>query len=89
MIRRERRRSVNPTVQPSDEIPVVAKTARVVEEVVVGKQGANRSETVNETLRGTDVEIEDATRGTRDHGTVESGTSSRTTGSELPGTRKR
>lgn len=48
-------------IRETDEIPVVAKTARVVEEVVVGKQGSERVETINETLRGTEVEIDDAT----------------------------
>ncbi len=45
-------------IRETDEVPVVAKTARVVEEVVVGKQGSNRVETVDETLRGNAVDIE-------------------------------
>lgn len=40
------------------EEPVVGKTARVVEEVVVGKDVSERTETVRDTVRRTDVEIE-------------------------------
>jgi uncharacterized protein (TIGR02271 family) len=43
------------------EEAVVSKTARVVEEVVVGKQGSDRTETVNETVRRKDVVVEGAT----------------------------
>lgn len=45
-------------VRETAERPVVEKTARVVEEVVVSKQATERSETINETLRGTEVEVE-------------------------------
>jgi uncharacterized protein (TIGR02271 family) len=41
------------------EEPVVSKQARVVEEVVVGKQVSERTETVRDTVRRTEVEIED------------------------------
>ncbi len=46
------------------EVPVVAKEARVVEEVVVGKTATDRTETVHDTVRRTDVEVEtlDTTR---------------------------
>lgn len=37
---------------------VVAKTARVVEEVVVGKEATTHEETINDTVRGTQVEVE-------------------------------
>lgn len=40
------------------EEPVVSKQARVIEEVVVGKHVENRTETVRDTVRRTDVEIE-------------------------------
>jgi uncharacterized protein (TIGR02271 family) len=40
------------------EEPVVGKTARVVEEVVVGKDVSQRTETVKDTVRRTDVDIE-------------------------------
>jgi uncharacterized protein (TIGR02271 family) len=40
------------------EEPVVAKTARVVEEVDVGKDVTTRTETVRDTVRRTDVEVE-------------------------------
>jgi uncharacterized protein (TIGR02271 family) len=39
------------------EEPVVEKEARVVEEVVVGKEASERTETVRDTVRRTDVEI--------------------------------
>lgn len=42
------------------ERPVVQKEARVVEEVVVGKQATNRTETVRDTVRRTDVNVEQA-----------------------------
>ncbi len=41
------------------EVPVVTKDARVVEEVVVGKTETDRVETVRDTVRRTDVEVED------------------------------
>ncbi len=42
----------------SGEEAVAAKTARVVGEVVVGKTVENRTETVKDTLRETDVQVE-------------------------------
>ncbi|MBE7941234.1 MULTISPECIES: YsnF/AvaK domain-containing protein [Ramlibacter] len=51
-------------VREMAEEPVVAKTARVVEEVRVGKQVREREQTVEDTVRRKDVEVErlDATR---------------------------
>lgn len=43
----------------TDEEAVVAKEARVVEEVVVGKEVEERTETVRDTVRRSDVEIEE------------------------------
>jgi len=40
------------------EEPVVSKTARVVEEVVVGKEVSERSEQLSESVRRTEVEVE-------------------------------
>lgn len=40
------------------EVPVVGKQARVVEEVSVGKEVQEREETVRDTVRGTEVEVE-------------------------------
>ncbi len=40
------------------EEPVVGKTARVVEEVVVGKESRDRTATIQDTVRRTDVEVE-------------------------------
>ena len=42
----------------SAEEAVVSKTARVVEEVIVGKQSTERTETVKDTVRRTDVTVE-------------------------------
>lgn len=42
----------------TDEEAVVSKQARVVEEVVVGKDATERDETVRDTVRRTDVEVE-------------------------------
>jgi len=41
------------------EVPVVSKQARVVEEVTVGKQVEERDQVVSDTLRRTDVEVEE------------------------------
>ena len=40
------------------EVPVVAKEARVVEEVAVGKEVEEHTETVRDTVRSTDVDVE-------------------------------
>lgn len=40
------------------EVPVVSKEARVVEEVRVGKEATTRTETVRDTVRETDVKVE-------------------------------
>jgi uncharacterized protein (TIGR02271 family) len=45
-------------VRETAEEPVVAKTARVIEEVVIGKEQRARTETVQDTVRRTDVEVE-------------------------------
>ena len=45
-------------VTETAEVPVIAKEARVVEEVVVGKAATERTETVHDTVRRTDVEVE-------------------------------
>lgn len=45
-------------VTETTEVPVVSKQARVVEEVVVNKEVGERVETVSDTVRRTDVEVE-------------------------------
>ena len=45
-------------VRETVEEPVVEKVARVVEEVVVGKEAGERTETIDDTVRRTDVEVE-------------------------------
>ena len=45
-------------VTETDEEPVVSKQARVVEEVHVGKQVSERTETVRDQVRRSDVEVE-------------------------------
>ena len=45
------------------EVPVVSKEARVVEEVVVGKEATERVETVQGTVRRTDVDVEELNAG--------------------------
>jgi hypothetical protein len=54
-------------IRETAEEAVVAKTGRVVEEVVVGKESSQRTETVHDTVRGTEVEVE------RDAGTPATG----------------
>lgn len=46
------------TVTETAERPVVSKTARVVEEVALGKEGSERTETVRDTVRRQQVEVE-------------------------------
>jgi uncharacterized protein (TIGR02271 family) len=46
-------------IRETAEEPIVAKTARVVEEVDVGKEVSERTETVRDTVRKRDVEVED------------------------------
>lgn len=41
------------------EVPVVAKEARVVEEVVIDKEMTERTETVRDTVKRTDVEVDE------------------------------
>lgn len=53
----------------TSEEAVVSKTARVVEEVVVGKEVQERTETVRDTVRRTDVEVEDLKTSTKTKGT--------------------
>jgi uncharacterized protein (TIGR02271 family) len=45
-------------VREMSERPVVSKTAHVVEEVVVGKQVSTETQTVEDTVRRTEVEVE-------------------------------
>ena len=45
-------------VTETSEVPVVAKEARVVEEVVVGKTATDRTQTIQDTVRRTDVDVE-------------------------------
>lgn len=42
----------------TDEVPVVTKSAHVVEEVHVGKVASDRTETVSDTVRHTEVDVE-------------------------------
>jgi uncharacterized protein (TIGR02271 family) len=65
-------------VTETREVPVVSKEARVVEEVVVGKQATDRTETVQDTVRRTDVEVEQLNSGVNTTGTT--GTNYGTTG---------
>jgi uncharacterized protein (TIGR02271 family) len=47
------------TVTTKAEVPVVSKEANVVEEVVVGKNVTQREETIRDTVRRSDVEVEE------------------------------
>ncbi|MBB3019484.1 uncharacterized protein (TIGR02271 family) [Microvirga lupini] len=55
-------------VEERGEEAVVSKEARVTEEVVVRKQAEQRTETISDTVRRTEVDVEDE-RGTRVSGT--------------------
>jgi uncharacterized protein (TIGR02271 family) len=45
------------------EVPVVSKQARVVEEVVIDKEMTERTETVRDTVKRTDVEVDEINTG--------------------------
>ncbi len=63
-------------VRERREEPVVDKQARVVEEVVVGKEVQERTETVSETARRTDVDVQEVPGETRTSGSSETGRTS-------------
>lgn len=48
-------------VHERGEVPVISKTARVIEEVIVSKEITEHTETISDTVRRTDVEIEEDT----------------------------
>ncbi len=68
-------------VRASGEEAVVGKTARVVEEVLVGKTSNERTEAVRDTVRHTEVDVDQIAGET-----VTSGAGTRTTGGTLSGT---
>jgi uncharacterized protein (TIGR02271 family) len=51
-------------VRETEEVPVVAKTARVVEEVAIRKEETERTETVRDTVRREEVEVTGGKEGT-------------------------
>ena len=51
-------------IHETSERPVVSKTARVVEEVVVGTEASTRTETIKEQLRNTVVDVDKGHAGT-------------------------
>ncbi|MDQ5851657.1 MAG: YsnF/AvaK domain-containing protein, partial [Chloroflexota bacterium] len=63
-------------VRECREEPVVEKQARVVEEVVVGKEAQERTETVQDTVRRTDVDVQEIPGGERSTGYTETGRTS-------------
>jgi len=52
-------RDASVEVRETAEVPVVGKSARVVEEVHVGKEASVREETIHDTVRKTEVDVED------------------------------
>lgn len=66
-------------LRETSEEPVVSKTARVVEEVVVGKEVTQETENIKDTVRRTDVDVEQlgasdtGTTGIRDTTTTRTG----------------
>jgi len=46
-------------VTETAEVPVVAEVARVVEEVVIGKDLQERTETVRDTVRRADIDVKE------------------------------
>ena len=61
-------------VTETAEVPVVSKEARVVEEVVVSRDVMERTETVSDTVRRTDVDVQQIPGNTAATGTVHNGT---------------
>ncbi len=55
------------------EVPVVSKQARVVEEVTIDKETNERNETVRDTVRSTEVKVEDLTGNTNTSATSSTG----------------
>jgi uncharacterized protein (TIGR02271 family) len=47
-------------IRETTEEPVVSKSARVVEEVSVGKRSSERTETIRDSVRGTRIDIEES-----------------------------
>lgn len=68
-----------------DEQAVVAKEARVVEEVTVRKDVEQRTETIQDTVRRTNVDVEQLSGQTTTSGTITGSTVSGTTGSTVSG----
>jgi uncharacterized protein (TIGR02271 family) len=63
------------------EVPVVSKEARVVEEVSLGKEVQEREETIQDTVRRTEVEVEKLDKDSLRNTTTNSGSSSTLTDS--------
>ncbi|CAG8869219.1 hypothetical protein PS627_03372 [Pseudomonas fluorescens] len=57
-------------IQETAEEVVVEKSARVVEEVTVGKQSSDHKETVRDTVRRTDVDVQSEPGSVTDHETL-------------------
>ncbi len=49
-------------ITETSEVPVVSKEARVVEEVIVGKEVTERQETVRDTVKRTEVDVDEVNR---------------------------
>ena len=58
-------RPVSVELRERDEVPVVEKQARITEEVVINKDVRERTETVRDTVRRTDVHVEEIPESTR------------------------
>ncbi len=69
-------------VTERSEEAVVTKQARVIEEVVISKQARDRTETVHDTVRRTDVDVEEVDTPKQ---TTKSKTKTATTGSSAAG----
>ena len=52
-------------VTEMEEVPVVSKSARVVEEVLVGKESSERTEQISDKVRKTQVDVEQVTAETK------------------------
>jgi len=63
-------------VRETDEQAIVDKQARVVEEVVIDKDVQERTQTISDTVRRTDVDVDQIQGGTRTTGTTTGTTSS-------------
>lgn len=79
----------NIEIRETTEVPVVTKTARVTEEVSVGKKAVQRTETVRDTVRSTQIDSESMEAGNTSPGRSFAGQERRFKVTPYPGAERR